>query len=397
MDNNISDFPGKENISPKKWMRQQRIKRLKTRIYTILIVLFLILAVVIAYFTYERTKVYSNLECVNSVAFSTSESASITEFAGSILSYSKDGAQSTDSEGNLLWNQTFDMQNPMSSICGNTVAFADYGGSVIYVQTKDAEGYEINTDMPIRKITVSDKGIVAAILEDVNVTWIYLYDSNGEQIACFRTTMENSGYPVDFDISPSGELVGVSYYYLDIGDVKSSVAFYNFGDVGQNNIDNYVSGYNYKDSLVPIVRFLSNSNVFALSSERLTIYKGAQKPVSNQEIFLSEDVLSVFYDEPYIGVVFRNNDGDSEYRLVVYSADGEKLSEKEFDFDYSAVVFGNGQYALYGNTDVCISTVNGKVKFEKQYGKSVRLMIPTASPTKYVIVTDSSIDTVQMK
>ena len=396
MDDNRIDFPGKDELSPKKRLRQQHFKRLKARIYTIIFVVVVAAIVIVAYFTYERNKVYTSLSMLETVAFDPAPGAVVDDFAGGILTYSKDGAQVTDPSGNLLWNRTFDMQNPMQSICGETVAFADYGGSMIYVQTKGGESFDIKTDMPIRKITVSDRGIVAAVLEDVDVTWIYLYDSNGETIAYFRTTMEKSGYPVDLDISPSGELVGVSYYYLDISDVKSSVAFYNFGDVGQNNIDNYVSGYNYKDSLVPVVRFISDSTVFALSGERLTIYGGAQKPVSVKETFIDQEVLSVFYGNDNIGVVFRNNTED-EYKLIVYSSKGDVVSEKAFNFDYSDVVFSNGYYAIYGNTDLYVATLEGKTKLDIKYDKPIRLLIPTASPTKYVLVTDVSIDTVQMK
>ena len=194
-----------------------------------------------------------------------------------------------------------------------------------------------------------------------------------------------------------GKVLGVSYYHLDIGDIMSSIAFFNFGEVGQNSIDNYVSGYNYQDSLVPLVKFLSDSHSFALSGARLTIFEGSEKPVSLKEIFIDEEVLSVFNDSEHIGIVVRPNDGKNTYKLRIYSDKGILLSEKPFDFDYSGVVFSEGQYVLYGNTDIFVGTVDGREKFSYEYEMPIRLVIPTSSPTKYIIVTESSIDTVQLR
>lgn len=393
---NIVPFNGEE-YSPKQRRKDRIWKKIRVRIYTIILILLLVVGAAFAYFSYEKNKIFSHYDIVETIVFSPSEGARLQSFNGNVLSYSKDGAGSIDAHGNLLWNCTFDMQNPICSQCNGMIAFADYGGSKIYIQSEEGDSYELTTDMPIRKVSVSAKGTVAAVLDDVGVTWIYLYNLNGDTVAYFKTTMEESGYPVDIDISPSGKLVAVSYYYLDVLDVKSSVAFFNFGEVGKNSIDNYVSGYNYKDSLVPLVRFISDDCAFALSEERLAVYGDNEKPVSIMDAFITDEVLSVYYDEHYIGLVVRNSDGGGEYRLVIYSDKGEIVSERSFDFDYSNVVFGNDQYILYGNTEVIVSDVNGKTKTELEYEKPIRLMLPTASNSKYVVVTESTIDTIQMK
>ncbi len=38
--------------------------------------------------------------------------------------------------------------------------------------------------------------MVAAVVDDSEITAIYLYASTGEEIAYFKTTMEKSGYPI---------------------------------------------------------------------------------------------------------------------------------------------------------------------------------------------------------
>ncbi len=394
---NIKRFPGTEEESASKKVNRTIRRRNFTRIYRILILILAVIAVIIAYMIYEKTKVYETVTVTNKVLKPDVNGATVAEFAGSVLTYSKDGAGAMDADGKLLWNQTFDMQNPMYSVCGNTVAFADYGGSTIYLQT--AGGYQgtVKTDKPIRKITVSDKGYVAAVLEDTAVTWIYMYDLNGTQIAYFRTTMEKSGYPVDIDISPSGELIAVSYYYVDINDIKSSVAFYNFGAVGQNNIDNYVSGYNYADTLVPFVRFLDDDTAISVSPKRMSVYAGAHKPVSVSDMFVNEEVLAVYYHKDVVGIIYRNISDENKYKLVIYSDSGKEISAKEFDFDYTGVAFGNGNYILYGDANIYVATYSGDTKYEGVFEEPVRLAIPTANPARYIFVTTDFIKTVEFK
>lgn len=394
---NIRQFPNGKEISSQQKIKEELFRRFRTRMYTILAIVLLIAIAVISYLTYEKTKVYTAVEVSDSILFNVIPGAVVSDFDGNILVYSNDGANVTDAKGNLLWNITFDMQNPMMDMCGKTVAFADYGGSMIYVRTSGGEGYEVDTDMPIRKIATSDNGIVAAVLEDVGVTWIYVYDMNGKILVQSRTTMEKSGYPVALTLSPSGEVMGVSYYYMDIGDVKSSIAFYNFGEVGQNNIDNYVSGYNYKDSLVPSLHFLSDNYAFALSGERLNVYEGAHKPLSIKDAFLTDDVISVYHDDAHIALIYRNKESSDMYKLEIYSEKSELLNTQTFNFDYTGIAFGSDQYAIYGNSDICVSTYSGKTKLSTTYDKAIRLVVPTSSSTKFVLVTDTSVDTVTLK
>ena len=367
------------------------------RVYRIGIIVLVVAGVLAAYFIYEKTKTFTSYSITNSVDYSLADGAKVVEFDGNILTYSKDGAGAVDSTGKLLWNQTFDMQNPLISMCGDTVAFADYGGSSIYVQTSDGESATVSTDMPIRKIRTSSSGYVVAVLEDTDVTWIYHYDMNGNENAYFRTTMEKSGYPLDLDISPDGELICVSYYYLDCDDVKSSVAFYDFGSVGQNYIDNYVSGYNYSDIMVPYVKFLDNETAIAVSSERMSVYAGAHKPVSVSDMFSSDEILSVYTGADAVAIVYRNSSSEAKYRLEIYDKTGKMTGSREFDFDYSNVTLRNNMVVLYGDRNIYIGSFDGTVKFEGTYEEDIHLIIPTVSIDKYIILTDSTIDTVAFK
>ena len=303
-----------------------------------------------------------------------------------------------DESGKVLWNQTYEMQNPIARTCGSVVAVGDYNGHNIYVNSTSGSMGVIDTNLPIRDFCVSSQGVVAVVLDGTDVTWIYLYDAQGNTIANFKTTMKDSGYPIDISISPNAELVCVSYLYPDEGALKTSVAFFNFGSVGQNSIDNYASGYEYPGVVVPYVQFMNASSCFAVSDDRVMFYTGDQKPVSQADYFTGEEqIKSVFNSESYVGLVFPNSTTDGAYRLQVYSDKGESVLTTYFDIECSEIIFNNKQIIIYNEDECLIMDMNGHVKYHDKFEVPVRTMVPTSVRSKFTLVTGNSVVTMNLK
>ena len=377
---------------------REKIKSHKfTIFYRMMLAIILIAAIGAATYIQWKNKVYTESLVVASTEISITQDANLMPFDGYLLNYSKDGAGCMDTKGNAVWNQTFEMQNPIVDICQNVVAIGDYNGRTIYVMNTGGPMGNITTNRPIRNLCVASNGVVAVVLDDTDVTLIYLYDSQGNELVHFRTTMKESGYPVSVSISPSGELVCVSYLFVDSGQMKSSVAFYNFGAVGQNSTDNYVSGYDYLNTIVPFTRFLDNKSVFAVSDDRIMFYSGSQKPVSSAENLLNEDVQSIYYGGEYVGLVFNSTESSNRYRLDVYHKSGELAQQIEFDIEYSDILFHEDQIIIYNETECCIYNINGLEKYAGKFNKSVRTLIPLKTSYSYMMVTPDSIDTIELK
>ena len=73
--------------------------------------------------------------------------------------------------------------------------------------------------------------------------------------------MDSPGYPVDLAVSPDGLLIMVTYLYVEDNKTTSYVAFYNFGNTGQGQMDNMVSGYTYEGTLVPQVAYMKRRKI----------------------------------------------------------------------------------------------------------------------------------------
>lgn len=378
-----------------------RIRKHRLSMFYRIALIILVLAAIgaVVYMQY-RNKIYTSYQINTSYERESVSGATDVRLGVGVLTYSKDGVHCTNSKGEALWNQTYEMQRPMLSICQNVAAIADYNGRTIYLVNDSQKLGEVNTNMPIRSISVSANGIVAAVLEDSEVTWINLYDASGNMVVKSETRMKNTGYPTSVSISPNAKLMCVAYTYVDAGEMKTSVAFYNFGEVGQNYQDNYVSGYNYNDTFVPYVQFMDNQTAFAVADNRLMIYSGTEVPETKSETLLSEEIQAVYHSEKYIGLVFLNDSSEDMYRLDVYDAVGTCVSSIPFDVDSMTntdIFFSQDLVTIYNETECYIYNLSGTQKYAGTFGKAVHVMIPQSNAFRYTVVTENTLDTIQLQ
>lgn len=398
---NVRDYFKNKKNNKEKAPRVSYLEKIRSHkfmiFYRSLLLFILVTAAVAALLIQWKNKIYTESVTVSSIATTKPQNGKLVAFSEYILTYSKDGASCMDGKGNAVWNETFEMQNPIIDICQNVVAIGDYNGRNIYVMNTSGLLGQITTNRPIRNFCVASNGVVAVVLDDSNLTYIYLYDTKGKELVRIRTTMKDSGYPFSLSLSPNGMLLCVSYLFVDSGELKSSVAFYNFGEVGQNQTDNYVSGYDYLDVIVGYTRFLDEKTLFAVSDDRIMFFEGAQIPVNIGERLFSEDVQKLYYGKEYVGLVFNSADGNSRYRLDIYNKAGQLSQSIGFDMEYTDIVFAEDQVIIYNESECQVYNMDGVEKYSGYFEKAVYALIPTSSSYRYIVVTVDSIDTIELK
>jgi hypothetical protein len=377
--------------------RQKIRKHRMTNLYRILLVAAAIMAAIGLIVLQYKRHIYTGYDTISTVDRDTASDATDIAFQDMLLTYSKDGAHCTDLKGNVKWNQTYEIQDIEMDINENVVAIGSYNGREIYVSDTSGQLGTITTNMPIRKLAVSATGYVTAVLADTNVTWINTYSPDGDMVYKASTTMSSSGYPAAIDLSPNGELLAVSYVYVDAGTLKTNISFYNFGPVGDNQNDYFVGVHTYTDMLVPDIRFLDNETVVAIGDSRLMIYKGKQKPAPEAEYLFDKEIQAVYSGSGYVGIVFMSDDPEYKYCMSVYDTSAQKKGTYYFDIDYTDIFFEKNNFTIYNETECVIMTYDNVEKFNGTFSKSVNVMIPTSTAYKYILVTDSTIDTIQMK
>ena len=89
-----------------------RIHRMKILIL-ILVGISIVIGLCFAAFIYFENKVYTDYEIIEQTERSEMQAAEYEEFCGSVLQYTQDGAVYSDIEGNVFWNQTYEMETPI--------------------------------------------------------------------------------------------------------------------------------------------------------------------------------------------------------------------------------------------------------------------------------------------
>jgi len=393
----IKQFVSPRENNTNKLDFEERIKKYRrSRGLTILLIAIVsVLVIGGAYFLWDNAS-YSSYTEISSFPRESSSDSVCLNHNGKILTYSKDGISSMDTKGKVLWNETYQMQRPMVEVNGNAVAVGDYNGNTIYVLNEKGKVVQIDTNLPIQDLCVSKTGVVAAVLKDSKITRLNLYNTKGEEVVKSECRMSQSGYPIAVALSDNGEIMQVSYLYVDSGSIKSSVAFYNFTDVGQNSVDRLVGGNEYADTIMPYVGFLGKDGAFAVGNNRISFYGGEEKPVSVAEKLLNEEIQAVYKSEEYVGLVYIDTTGATLYRLDLYDKKGKLICNLNIDFEYQNVLIQKNSVVVYSNTECSMYNLSGKEKYRGVFGKSVSLLISANKANRFIMVSPDTIDIIEL-
>ena len=358
--------------------REKLLKHKLTKIYRIALTIILIIAVITVIRIQIENKVYTDYEVVGKVENLGSVDSVIEAYNGNVVCYSRDGISAYNSKGDQLWNQTYEMQSPIVCIAGEYVAVGDYKGNTIYVMNLSGPCGQINMNRVILDLTVSEKGIVTATLDDDTVTWLDIYTPEGENLVSLKTSMAQTGFPLKVSLSPDNRKMAVSYLKPGGSGIHTSMAFYNFGDVGQNVGNRMVSGFDYEETVIPFIHYHNENDAVAVGENQLLVFSGKEIPELKAEADIEENVEAVYWGDSCTALIYRNDEGEDKYRLDVYDLSARLIFSKTFDIEYKDVILKNEKY-------------NGDL------GGSIRAVIPTKSKTRYIVVRNEGLEVIKLK
>ena len=355
-----------------------------------------IAAAVTAVGFYIEKRSYHNYKVVQSSEQEDVVSTSYIEMDGDILRYSPDGVSLVSDKMSTLWSETYQMQNPVADVNGTRAVIADKDGTTLEIYDKSGKTGSVTTSYSIIKARVSKSGLVAAILDGGDDTWIDFYSTDGSLIAENQTKIDDPGYPLDIAVSEDGVVMMVTYQFVDGSDTTSYVAFYNFGDVGQNEDDRIVSGYKYEGVVVPQIQYLSNNRSIALKDNGFTIYQGSQIPKEVKTIETDKEIVSTFYDDNMVGLVFKNDSKDKQYTMEVYNtADGKLKFKEDFNIPYTTIKLSGGNILMYNSSQMCVMNSRGVQKYLGSVDGTIKDFFKIGM-NRYLLVLDSGVDVIKL-
>ncbi len=323
------------------------------------------------------------------------QNGSYEQFAGGVLKYSRDGISYLNQKGEEQWNQPYQIKNPFVEGNDTSAAVADKGGNDIFVFQKDGVKGEIHTTLPIQRISVSEQGIVCAVLKNESTPQIVCYDTAGNILVEHKTSSSGTGYPMDASISPDGEVMQVVYLNTQDGKIISKVAYYNFGKEGEGATDRQVAEKEYGDIVVAEGFFMSQNVSAAVGDNMLVIYKGEEAPEEEVSIEIDKVIKSVFHNDRYIGMVLQNK-GKGGYELRLYNRAGKQVMSEDFTGDYSNVELYGSQVVMYDGKQCSIFMRNGIQKFKGEMPHHILEIFPVAGINKYIVMNANGMEHVRL-
>ena len=374
--------------------REDKSRNLKIKVITIIgIVCALLLAIYL--FCVYRT--YNNYKVRKTIKIETGTNSQYQAFGEFVVKYSNDGISYINGT-ETIWNEAYEMKSPIVDVCGDYLAIADKNSNTIYIFNKKGKVGEVNTSYPIIKIEVAQQGVVAALLEEASANYIELYDKEGNLIVSHKSLLSENGFPLSFSISNDGEKMMTSYLSIKEGSTENQVIFYNFSNVGKDEVDRVVGTFNqYGETIVPAVYFVSNEDAIAIGDNVLTIYKMKEKPTIRKEIKFDKEIQKVFYNEKYVGLIFENSKGDTPYKMEVYSLSGEKIMSKEIEMnlDHGKCAGKNG--LMYDDVTCELISLKGVVKFKHVFTKQLDAIVPMESTNTFLLMTKNKIEEISLR
>ncbi|WP_455717119.1 DUF5711 family protein [Anaerosporobacter sp.] len=374
-------------------MKQYRQRR------AIIIALVCIAVLAVGFYFLNRflTKNYNSYEVLNSKAREDSNTVQYMSYNNKLIKYSRDGISALSADGKVLWNASYDMQNPKAVICEGYVAVADIGGKQAYSFDSKGTTYTLTTTLPIIDVCISRQGVLCVTVEGDDYNQILLYDSaTGTKLVGKQTAVQDNGYPIDVVMSNDAKKMVCSYVRVENGVLETDIGFYNYTKVGDNYEDHLVGAIPFQQTVVHDIVFLGSNTVLLCSDKGFSIYEILEIPREIATVTFDTEIKSMFYTNEYFGFISENSDEEGKRQLLLYNLKGKKVLTKNITFDYESVQMSGKDIIFNSETEIRIIETDGNLKFKYTLKTPIVSIMPSNDKDEYILINDQNIDHIKL-
>ena len=341
---------------------------------------------------------FDDYEVKNEIARKSSRSAQCKKFGDCILEYSSDGIACINSNRDVVWNQSFEMTSPKVEICGDYLVIYDAAGTKLFILTKKCLEKSLEMTSPIQTVCIANQGTIAVLMKENQESQVKLFDKKGNELANGKFYGDKGGFPIDIALSHDGTKLAVDMVDVTKGKVNTTISFYNFGSVGQSEVDNNVGTYTFEGLLVPNIDYISNSRMIGMGTGKMLVFDGAQKPELSREVAMEEEILSFFHNEKYVGIVYDNVGVENSWHIKVMDMRGKTIMENDTSIPYDTIEFlTSGEVCVRNSTQCELFTIHSIRKFSYEFDKELYSVIATDGGQDYTFVFGDTIEEVKLK
>lgn len=257
-----------------------------------------------------------------------------------------------DSTAKEISNIPHTYDHPIMSCNSGRALIYDIGAKYFRVQSKTRTLYEKELDYIILTGAMGKDGTVAIASRTSDAqSMLTVYDSNEEEIFVWKCAKENI---ISCDVSDNGKLYAVSVLGVDNGSVYSKVYIFNKRDTEPK------ATFEYKDSAVSSVQFLSNETLFVFGNNICQVIKG-EKVKENIDVSVNTPYKLYISDNNTAVVVLSKYSSTTQKIIKVYNKSGSELFTQEIDGLIKSVSTDGKYTAVLTDENVQIYNTKGKL------------------------------------
>ena len=311
-----------------------------------------------------------------------------------LFAYSNDGAKALDNTGSVVWEVSYQLDNPEIAYRGDVAAVADIGGKSVYVVAENGIPHNYQVIYPIVKHEVAKQGVTAVLLDNEKEDFIQLYDINGTLRVDINTKTKTDGIPIDIALSDDGKKLITLYVTFQGEAMICKVTFYNADEVGKSYINNIVGQKAIAENVLAYdVGFLNEDTVYVLLENGFLLYRMTETPELICEKILTEPIEEIVCVEDGFYIITEMS--DKQKAMHFYDSKGkEKEVWKELP-EYESVAASKEEVVFFSPQRVTVYRANGSEKFSTAFVQSLEAVFP-AGDNRYFLVDTGRVQTIKL-
>lgn len=311
-------------------------------------------------------------------------------FSGGIITYTKDGAEYTDENGNSVWQRSYQMNNPDCDVNGTYAVIFDKGSTQFNIFSDEQCTGSGNAVLPISLARVSGKGVVYTVQNDEDADFISAYRKDGTVIdLTVKSVVNGDGYPFAIAVSPDGSQLLTSYISVGDGTVTESVVFRNFGEIGQNeDARRVVGGFmdEFEGHIVTEVGFAGESYAHAIYDGGIVFFstKVLNSPEVIKKAEIEEEMLAVADGTSGVAVIVRTVDEENPRRLMIFDNEGNLTGNFGFDIPFEGFWFNGSNVIIYNTGRILEISSKGRLIADINYDGKLSFVCGTVKQREFI-------------
>lgn len=311
-----------------------------------------------------------------------------------LLLYSNDGAKAIDNNGKVLWETSYQLDNPKIAYCENVAAVADIGGNMVHVVAENGIPHSYEVNYPIIKHEVAKQGLTAVLLDNETEDFIQLYDINGVLRVDINTKTKTDGIPIDIALSPDGKKLVTLYITFQGGNMICKTTFYNADEVGKNYVNNIVGQKTYPENLLAYdICFINEETVCVMLENGFALYHMTEIPELICEETVEETVTEIVCVKN--GIYIIKETADKQKRISFYNEKG--IVQKTWDNvpEYESISATAKEMVFFSPQKVTVLRANGTQKFATAFTQNLEAVLP-AGNNRYFLIGAGKVQTISL-